>query len=168
MPKRLRDRWRAESISEFRAAAKQRFDDGLILAAAGRRTGAIYLWGYTAEMIAKAAYFTLLGIPELNTITWTHDLRPAIDRARRVFSIVWPNIGQGHNIVAWGELLISERILLRVPYPNPFALEVQKQSQRIGELWSETLRYHKNIAYLHEVTKVRKAVEWFVVNSHAL
>src|SRR5437588_276642 len=51
MPRRLLERCQPDSIREFRAAGRQRFDDALALAAAGHRTGAIYLWGYTAEMI---------------------------------------------------------------------------------------------------------------------
>ena len=45
MPKRLPARWQPESIREFRASARWRFDEGMALAAAGYRTGAIYLLG---------------------------------------------------------------------------------------------------------------------------
>ena len=65
MPQRLLDRCSLDdSIREYRAAARQRFDDALAMALQWRRTGAIYLWGYTAEMILKAAYFSLIGLPE--------------------------------------------------------------------------------------------------------
>ena len=40
--------------------------------------------------------------------------------------------------------------------------------QRIGQLWRETLRYHKNRAYLYEVRQVREATEWLLVNSDDL
>ncbi len=70
MPRRLIDRCQPDCIREFRLAARQRFDDALVLAASGRRTGAIYLWGYTAEMTLKAAYFSLIGMAETDTITW--------------------------------------------------------------------------------------------------
>ena len=50
MPKRLPERWQPECIREFRAAARQRYNDGLALAGQGRRTGAVYLWGYSAEI----------------------------------------------------------------------------------------------------------------------
>src|SRR5438132_12581385 len=64
MPTRLIQRCQPESIREFRASAGQRYDDGLALAGTGNRTAAIYLWGYVAEMILKAAYFSLLGLAE--------------------------------------------------------------------------------------------------------
>ena len=59
VPTRLLARWRPESIREFRATARLRYDDGISLAGQGRRTGVIYMWGYCAEMSLKAAYFSL-------------------------------------------------------------------------------------------------------------
>jgi len=47
------------------ASARWRFDEGMALAATGYLTGAIYLWGYCAEMTLKAAYFSLLGRGEM-------------------------------------------------------------------------------------------------------
>lgn len=164
MPRRLPDRWQPECIREFRASARQRFDDALALAAAGRRTGAIYLWGYCAEMLLKAAYFAVIGVADTDPITWNGDIVPGINRRRITFHIVWPHPGQGHNVRAWSELLVLERVALAMGFPRRFEREVQRQGQRVGQIWSETLRYHKNLAYLHEVTQVREAAEWFLVN----
>lgn len=122
MPLRLPDRWKHECIHEFRASATQRFQDALALAIGGRRTGAIYLWGYCGEMLLKAAYFSVIGLNENAPITWAGELLPAIDRGKKVFTIPWPNSGKGHNIRAWAELLVQERIVLSVPYPNRFGL----------------------------------------------
>src|SRR5205809_459063 len=124
MPKRLPSRWQPDCIREFRASAEQRFEDALALAAAGRRTGAIYLWGYSAEMLLKAAYFALLGMPETLPITVAGHIRPAIDRGRSVFQIAWPAVGQGHNVRAWAELLVAERLVAGPPHPAPFGIEV--------------------------------------------
>jgi hypothetical protein len=49
-----------------------------------------------------------------------------------------------------------------------FDQEVQMCGQDIGELWSETLRYHKNVAYLYEMRQVREAAEWLLLNSDLL
>jgi hypothetical protein len=168
MPRRLLARWQPESIREFRASARQRFEDGLALAAAGHRTGAIYVWGYTAEMLLKAAYFSLLGRPEMAGLTWGADILPAIN-ADRGMGIAWPLAGQGHNVRAWAELLIAERAATPgAAYPYPFDREVQERGQTIGELWSEALRYHKNLAYLYEMNQVWEAAEWLLVNAAAL
>jgi hypothetical protein len=85
MPRRLLDRWQPESIREFRAAARQRFDDAVACAAAGRRTGAIYLWGDSAELLLKAAYFSVIGLSETASITWSSEIVPAIHTARTTY-----------------------------------------------------------------------------------
>jgi hypothetical protein len=168
MPRRLIERCREDSIREFRLAARQRFDDALALAAAGQRTGAIYLWGYTTEMLLKAAYFSLIGMAETGPITWERQLRPAIERGRAL-GIAWPHQGAGHNIRAWAELLISARAAdPATAYTVAFGREVQRQGQLFEPLWRETLRYRKNQAYPHEVRQVREATEWFLIHSNQL
>lgn len=168
MPKRLPARWQPESIREFRASARWRFDEGIALAAAGYRTGAIYLWGYSAEMILKAAYFSLLGRAEMALLTWAGDILPAINTGRAM-GIAWPFLGQGHNVRAWAELLVAEHAATPgAAYPPLFGQEVQACGQSIGQLWSEMLRYHRNVAYLYEMSRVREAAEWLLVNSNAL
>ena len=168
MPRRLLERCGPDSIREFRSAGRQRFDDGLALAAVGRRTGAIYLWGYAAEMILKSAYFSVVGLDESAEITWKGHLRTAIQSGRAI-GIAWPPSGEGHNIRAWAELLIAERASSpATAYAAPFDIEVQKRGQRLERLWRETLRYRKNYAYLHEVRQVREAAEWLLVHSHSL
>jgi hypothetical protein len=169
MPKRLPARWRPESIREFRASAQQRFDEGMALAGNGHRTGAIYLWGYAAEMTLKAAYFLLAGLAEADVITWNGHIQPAIHHGRVNRGIAWPQQGQGHNVRAWAELLVAERAATPgAAYGPPFGREVQACGQSISQLWSETLRYHKNVAYPYEVNQVREATEWLLIHSHAL
>ena len=169
MPKRLPARWQPESIEEFRASARERFEDAQALAASGRRTGAIYLWGYSAEMTLKAAYFLLTGLAETDLITWGSHILPAIERGKTVHGIAWPKQGQGHNVRAWAELLVAERAGgTGAPYTASFGLAVQQCGQAIGLLWSETLRYHKNVAYLYEMNQVREATEWLLANEDAL
>ena len=168
MPRRLLDRCGPDSIREFRSAARRRFDDAMTLAAAGQRTGAVYLWGYTAEMILKAAYFAVLGLDEADPILWGEHLLPAIHRGRAL-GIAWPVPGQGHNVRAWAELLVAERASsAATAYDAPFGREVQRHGQRFEPLWRETLRYRKNRAYRHEVRQVRESAEWFLVQSPAL
>lgn len=168
MPRRLLDRCNPDSIREYRASARQRFDDALAMAGHGRRTGAIYLWGYTAEMVLKAAYFSLIGLPDTHNLGWRTDLRPAIDRGRAM-RIGWPRPGEGHNVRAWAELLVNVRALApATAFPAPFALEVQRHGQRIEQLWRETLRYRKNYAYPYEVRQVRESAEWFLIHSRRL
>jgi hypothetical protein len=169
VPKRLRQRWRPDSIREFRAAARQRFDDGLELAGRGRRTGAIYLWGYSAEMTLKAAYFALTGVASATALTLKTDITPAINRGKTTHRIAWATHGQGHDVRSWAELLVLERAALPgKAYPVEIGRHVQLCGQRIGAHWSESLRYHKNVAYEFEMRQVREAAEWLLANSEIL
>jgi len=170
LPRKLIDRCQPDSIAEFQASARQRYNDGLALAGAGNRTAAIYLWGYVAEMTLKAAYFSLSGLAEDDVITVCGHIQPAINRGRAApLSIAWPNQGAGHNVRAWAELLVGVRALNpATTYGPAFAAQVQRCGQRIGQLWRETLRYHKNRAYLYEVRQIRESAEWLLVNSDDL
>ena len=47
-------------------------------------------------------------------------------------------------------------------------MEVASKGQRLERCWSESLRYHKNVAYLHEVRRVKEATEWLLVNTYLL
>src|SRR5258708_2471085 len=136
MPRRLIDRCQADSIGEFRACARQRFHDGLALAAGGNRTAAIYLWGYATEMTLKAAYCSLFGLAEDDVITVPGHIQPAINRGRAPpLSIAWPNQGAGHNVRAWAELLVGVRALAPATvYAPDFAARVQGCGQRIWQL----------------------------------
>ena len=133
MPRRLLARCQPDSIQEFRAAARQRFDDALYLATEGRRTGAIYLWGYTAEMTLKAAYFSSQGRAEADALTWRADIQPAILRGRAM-GIAWPDQGAGHNVRAWAEFLSSERgrCCPIPPSPRPLAWRCNDVGSRSG------------------------------------
>jgi len=77
--------------------------------------------------------------------------------------------GAGHNVRAWAELLVVVRALApATAFAPALAHDVQRRGQRIGQLWSETLRYRKNYAYLYEVRPAREAAEWLLVNSDLL
>ena len=119
-------------------------------------------------MILKAAYFSVIGLLETDPVTRAKHLRPAINSGRSK-GIAWAGEGAGHNVRAWAELLVAERALSpTTAFSPPFGLEVQRRGRRIEELWRETLRYHRNLAYHYEVRQVREAAEWLLVNSNSL
>jgi hypothetical protein len=168
MPRRLLDRCAPDSIGEFRAAARQRFEDGQSLATAGRRTGAIYLWGYAVEMTLKAAYFTIIGFTETQPIS-VADLRAAALTAPGL-GVVWPGLPHNpklHDVRAWAELLAAKRAAMPgLAYADPaFGNQVVTRGFRLQRLWSEILRYHKNIAYVHEMNQVRDVAAWLLLHS---
>ncbi len=162
MPIRLPLRCLPDSIREFLHAARQRVQDAHTLIATGRRTAAIYLWGYTAEMLLKAAYFRCIGHLLDQAIT------PADLRLARVsgigLGIVWP--GNFHHLENWAQLLVLTRATIPGwAYPLVgFGNQVVARARQVHRLWNETLRYHKNVAYPHEVEQVQAASEWFVLH----
>jgi predicted alpha/beta hydrolase len=162
MPKSLPARCAPDSILEFRAAARERFHDANTLAAAGRRTAAIYLWGYTAEMMLKAAYFSSIGFSSVQAITPV-DLRAAVAAAPGL-GFIW--VGNFHNLDSWTNLLINTRAALRIAYlDRRFGSQLVGHVSRLQRLWRETLRYHRNNAYEYETAQVRAAAAWLLVHS---
>ncbi len=140
----------------------------MALAAAGQRTGAIYLWGYTAEMSLKAAYFAFTGLAEDDALTWGRHLQPAIARGQGM-GIAWPHAGAGHNVRAWAELLVATRALHPPSaYSGPFGRALLRRCLLLGRLWRETLRYKGNLAYDYEVEQVREAAAWLLANQAQL
>ncbi len=169
MPKGLLERCQPDSIAQFRVAARQRFADGEALAAAERRTAAVYLWGYAAEMTLKAAYFEVMVFAKTDVITLA-DLRAAAFTAPGL-GVTWPGLPGNpklHDLRAWAELLVATRgTNPGTAYADPaFGAQVVTQGNLLQRLWSEVLRYRKNLAYDHELEQVRKATAWLL--SHSL
>lgn len=136
------------------------------MAPVGRRTAAIDLWGYAAEMTLKAAYFELLGFPPSQVISMA-DLRGAAANAPRL-GFAWT--GNLHNLEAWAELLVATPASTpgRAYTPPGFGNEVLARSRFLQRLWSESLRYHRNVAYFYEVNQVKAATEWLLLNGPQL
>jgi len=165
MPRLLVNRFVPDSIVQFRATAAIRNEDAWQLARAGRRTAAIYLWGYAAEMTLKAAWFALIRHPEHSPIL-AKDLRTAVQVAQNNYGIVWPTQGRLHAVLHWAELLLQHRIALRGGYPDPaFGVAVVEHSHRIYDRWREVIRYKKNTAYPSEVRAVAQSTHWLLSNA---
>ena len=165
MPTPLLDRCRPHSVAEFRAAALQRYADAEILYQHDHRTVALYLYGYTAEMLLKASWFAAFGFGPDDRIGLP-DIQAAIKLAPSL-GVLWPTPVSAHNIAAWGQSLFRLRSAIAgAGYHDPaIGAGVIDHSARVYELWRETLRYHRNVAYPYEVKAVRRAVEWLVANS---
>jgi hypothetical protein len=119
-------------------------------------------------MLLKAAYFQVIGFTDNQPIS-TSDLRNAVASAANL-GVVWPAQGQFHNLGAWAELLVTTRAgTPGLGYGDPrFASRVESAARAIWSRWRETLRYHKNVAYLHEVNRVQEAVHWLLMQSATL
>jgi len=164
MPKRLPERFQPDSILEFQAAARQRSLDAITLHAAGRRTAAVYLWGYVAEMTLKAAYFRVVGFGQTQAITRT-DLRAGLN------SLPGPASNRPlHHLGLWAQALVAFRAgTPGLGYADlTFGSTVTAKAQSLYGIWRETIRYHKNTAYVHELIRARDAAEWLLIHSDSL
>ena len=152
-------RLQPECRSRLLAAADARFVDGDALYQAGRRGGAIYLWGYCAEISLKVAFFRHAGFALSQPITpklmW-QDLTLLASRSMGAF--VKPD--NLHDVVAWSQALICLRQVLGRPMSVRLASQLSASCRRITDGWSETIRYHGNRAWPNEATAFRKDVLW--------
>jgi hypothetical protein len=168
VPKLLVDRCGPDCVKEFRSAAALRYADGVALAARGRGLPAIYLWGYSAEMTVKAACFSFVGFADEQPIARA-DLGSARAFASATLGIFWPAAGWGHNVGCWAELLVTHRTHAGKAYPSHrFRGAVVRNAVGVYLRWRETLRYHKNRAYAHEVRTVQGATCWLLDHSRRL
>lgn len=168
VPKPIIQRLSPDSIQGFRAAALVRFDDASRLEENGRGVAAMYLWGYSVEMAIKAAYFSGLGLSAAHPITMT-DLGVAINHTAKSLGIAWPSAGRLHNLECWAQLLVAHRASYHRPYSDPaLGRNVLRHAGIAYSRWRETLRYHKNRAYGHEVAQMRLAASWFQINARRL
>ena len=153
------------SIAGFRAAALRRFADGELLAAgpAGHTTGAVYLWGYTVEMALKAAILQVKGFPEQELVPFP-ELRDIATSARAEYGVPWPKKINLHAVALLGETLVAMRE--RLPgqsYTDPsFASDVRRYSEQMGEVWTETLRYHDGVLGTDHLNAGYDLAVWFV------
>jgi hypothetical protein len=127
VPRRLLQRCSDDSIREDRAAAQRRFDDRIALAANGRRTGAIYVWGYALEMTVKAAYFSLIGLPDTHVIRWDVHRRGdkvTVAQCRQAMieecasTVLEPDMPQLH----FAAKKMPRRLIERLPEGEPISL----------------------------------------------
>jgi len=162
MPKGLIDRFRTECIQEFRAAASQRYLDGVTLMSQSRRTAAIYLWGYAAEMTLKAAYFQAVGFPASQRIV-NADLKSARNTATG-WQIQFRNY---HDLHCWGQLLVETHIRSPIMGHSRGGMgsQVLAHTKSLDQVWRETIRYHKNVAYPHEANRMLSGVDWLLTHS---
>ncbi len=166
MPKSLPQRLAADTCGEFLAAAECRYEEGLTLYDAGWRAGAIYLWGYSAEMLLKAAVFRAMGSSLRDEIR-KDDLEAARSLARQN-NLRWN--GNYHFLPGWAELLLFVRTSVPGLRFRDVSLgsTIQFHAIEVNRFWRETIRYHKNIAYRWEAARVRQSVEWLLGNVQVL
>jgi hypothetical protein len=157
-----------DTVPILERAAGQRSTEADTLRKAGHGLAAIYLYGYSAEMRVKAAYFRF----DLRQ----QDLDPqtVLDHPRRSSAVGQfemlglPKRPGAHDILGWAQLLVAKRASLSMRYESALEREVVNQARVISDRWNETLRYRLNTPYGHEVRLVHETAVWFGSNYHRL
>jgi hypothetical protein len=160
-------------IATFERAASRNFKDAERLQSGSRKLGAIYLYGYSVEMLVKSAYFRMAFAAAQPVLPAT----TRIDNARRR-SATNENDPQGnrlatvaspHDISGWAALLTRKRALLAaanqaVAYSPILATEVRNRADRVYDHWKEYMRYRAVRVKAAELAIVRDDARWFLKN----
>lgn len=132
-----------ETIQDLNEAAEDRYWEAYELAVQGQPYGAMYLFGYVAEMFLKSAGFLFDGA-SLNDQVGPR-LGPAKVFGSSHFSHV--HCESYHSILFWAEFLIEKRARAAsgragpAPFPVPLASELRIRAMRIHQRWMVEMRY---------------------------
>ena len=158
-------------IATFERAASRNFKDAERLQSGNRQLGAIYLYGYSVEMLVKSAYFRMAfaaALPPRSPATTKIDRverRTAVEETDAQGNRLVPNVGP-HDIKGWASLLVQKRALLAagnqaVDYVPALATEVQNRADRVYSHWKEYMRYRSVNVRPGELAAVRDDARWF-------
>jgi hypothetical protein len=147
------------SIQTLDAAAPWRLADALRLHEAGRRGGALYLYGYVGEMRLCAACFRLYGYGVREPID--RDKRKALEKDARRLSLM---SSQPHDIAGWARYLVHLRRLRSTGYARGLRGRIIEQAEALYEQWRPELRYHALVPSATQLAVVRSAAEWLDQN----
>ncbi|MGH7169959.1 MAG: hypothetical protein ACRELG_06760 [Gemmataceae bacterium] len=150
----------SDTIAEFERAAQQRFDEGVSLASAGFHGGAIYLHGYVAEMLLKAAAYKLLGLGSSDPV---EEKRPIVEEWIAEYVLAAKKKPRPHDLDAWARWLSYFRTdILGTPYPLSFDLDLGSHKDVIERIWMPSMRYHQLSPSVMEAAEVQAAALWFL------
>jgi hypothetical protein len=150
-----------ETIEGFVLAAEQRHLEGLELTLARRYGAAVYLMGYAAEMLLKAACFRFDGAGPRDPVSPL--LAPARSWQRRYFPTIDPE--SYHSLKFWCNLLLHKRGLRRCPLSRGVRSRFARCVNRMYTVWWIEMRYRPDQAGLEEAQIMYNEVEW-VRNNH--
>ena len=155
----LRDRLPMhDTISQFELARVDRLEDALVLAAGGRRFGAIYVLGYFVEMTLKSAFFRFLGF-SLDEAIRPGDLKAAAQLAKADLSVkIHPE--SYHSLTFWVRAIIELRTTFGSPLPRDLTRELGWRVQRLHSNWSVMMRYCHDVSQVGDWESVHADATW--------
>ncbi len=148
-----------DTIYRFERSAPLRLEEGDLLSKSSPLI-AIYLYGYAAEMLLKAAYFKHLRFRALDEID-----RDTRNRAMALARSNGKMNRDPHDIPGWARFLVWDKATLHTPaYEPKFEGRIVTNALLIYENWRPQMRYRNHSADASTVARVREAALWMVDN----
>lgn len=149
----------ADTWAGLEKSAEVRYYEGVDLLARGWTTGSIYLLGYVAESLLKAATFRALGIPSARPLG-----KSTTVSAGAGVTVATVIVKLDHNLPRLRDQLYTARRASG----NPMALDVwaglYPRVDGLTQNWTEVLRYRSTDATLAEAQAVLRRVDWIITN----
>lgn len=159
MTKSLADRLGPDTIHRFQQSAPKRLEEGDLLSRE-HPLAAIYLYGYAAEMVLKAAYFKNLGYGSIAEID-----RDARNRAAALARLHRFMDREPHDVLGWARLLVWDKQNLHKPaYGAKMSKLIVAMASTVYDNWRPQMRYRNISPSPATVSVVRGAVDWLLKN----
>lgn len=153
-----------ETLQDFEVAADARYWDAVHLAVESRQHGAIYLFGYVAEIRLKLACFRIDRARPSDPIASL--LGPVRTYQRRYLPTL--KTENYHSLEFWLYLLRHKRTRLGQPLLPPFDQRLVQCVRRIHSSWRVEMRYRADSPSLQDMVNVYNDVSWLHTNAHLL
>lgn len=164
---------RGETIQDIDTAADERYWEAYELAVQGRHFGAIYLFGYVAEMLLKSAGFRFDGALPGDYVATR--LAPAKAYGRVRFPLVDPE--SYHSLQFWVAFLEEKRADAGRPLPAALSTELRTRTGRVYDRWWVSMRYRAShlpplsispISLNNELLQLIEDISWLKHNHLSL
>jgi hypothetical protein len=148
-----------ETVTAFLDAARERFAEGTLLLNSGHHGGAVYLFGYVAELVLKAVAYRHFGTGDSVTIQKSD--RTAVEDLMKQDALVPKG---HHDILKWAKYVVLKKgSLTGMPYPQLYGMEIESRADLIDRWWAPQLRYHILPLAFAEALAVQQAARWFLM-----
>jgi hypothetical protein len=151
------------SIASLSHAAAWRLAEARILEDQGRRTAALYLYGYVVEIRLVTAVLHIAGFTasELVSPRTIDEFRKAA-RENRLMG------ANPHDLAGWGRFIVFFRSNLGSKMDRQFRFDLQSKSAALYDHWRPRLRYKTVLPTAAHLKVVRNVVDWFEENRSRL
>ena len=149
-----------DRIRAFVGAASNRFEEAGLLAQHGHRLAAIYFYGYSVEILMKAACFRLDG----RGITEEIDEAYRKSVAAKADTVHGIRINGPHDIVGWARLMVQLRTLQKPDSDPAFLRQFVTKAMAVARNWVPDMRYRSTVVTERELGQVREVATWIRAN----